>query len=291
MQLRRLVHCWEPGSPPGPSTSPESNTWSAPLFACHQNRPAVGSAVIPSHSDLTYTVSLFNADSAGNPLEHFSAEEAGLQTFYFLLLLAYFIACCIYVQPLYQALRKGGPMHTVLKVLTMALALQGCSALCNYIHLASLGYGIPGVHAVYDTEPVHGLDSEPQQEVPEQTSAVGADPGLHRSRCQRSRHSGCDHRCDPLPINLHGDPLPALPLSFSLLGGLRALLRFFATHHVQKQPEGALLRPARFTSSPLGGHVGGGETSKAGRSAETQHVLFPGRKRRARIESIMHDRR
>lgn len=61
---------------------------------------------------------------------------SGLQTFYFLLLLAYFIACCIYVQPLYQALRKGGPMHTVLKVLTMALTLQGCSALCNYIHLA-----------------------------------------------------------------------------------------------------------------------------------------------------------
>lgn len=61
---------------------------------------------------------------------------SGLQSFYFLLLLAYFIACCIYVQPLYQALRKGGPMHKVLKVLTTALALQGCSALCNYVHLA-----------------------------------------------------------------------------------------------------------------------------------------------------------
>uniref|UniRef100_A0AAQ5Z3X3 GPR180/TMEM145 transmembrane domain-containing protein n=1 Tax=Amphiprion ocellaris TaxID=80972 RepID=A0AAQ5Z3X3_AMPOC len=104
------------------------------------------SAVIPSHADLTFTVLLFNADSAGNPLEHFSAEEAGLHSFYFLLLLAYFIACCIYVQPLYQALRKGGPMHTVLKVLTTALALQGCSALCNYIHLARYsrdGVGLP----------------------------------------------------------------------------------------------------------------------------------------------------
>uniref|UniRef100_A0AAQ6AI75 GPR180/TMEM145 transmembrane domain-containing protein n=1 Tax=Amphiprion ocellaris TaxID=80972 RepID=A0AAQ6AI75_AMPOC len=69
-----------------------------------------------------------------------------LHSFYFLLLLAYFIACCIYVQPLYQALRKGGPMHTVLKVLTTALALQGCSALCNYIHLARYsrdGVGLP----------------------------------------------------------------------------------------------------------------------------------------------------
>lgn len=103
-------------------------------------------AVIPSHADLSFTVLLFNADSAGNPLEHFSAEEAGLQSFYFLLLLAYFIACCIYIQPLYQALRKGGPMHTVLRVLTTALALQGCSALCNYIHLARYsrdGIGFP----------------------------------------------------------------------------------------------------------------------------------------------------
>uniref|UniRef100_A0A3Q3VY68 Uncharacterized protein n=1 Tax=Mola mola TaxID=94237 RepID=A0A3Q3VY68_MOLML len=104
------------------------------------------SAVIPSHPDLAFTVLLLNADSAGNPLEHFSAEEAGLQSFYFLLLLAYFIACCIYIQPLYQALRKGGPMHTVLKVLTTALALQGCSAMCNYVHLARYsrdGVGIP----------------------------------------------------------------------------------------------------------------------------------------------------
>ncbi|XP_027131853.1 integral membrane protein GPR180 [Larimichthys crocea] len=112
----------------------------ADRYTCQEN------AVIPSHADLSFTVLLFNTDSAGNPLEHFSAEEAGLQSFYFLLLLAYFIACCIYIQPLYQALKKGGPMHTVLRVLTTALALQGCSALCNYIHLARYsrdGVGIP----------------------------------------------------------------------------------------------------------------------------------------------------
>lgn len=123
-------------------------------FSCLQE-----GAAVPSHADLQFTVLLLNADSAGNPLEHFSAEEAGqtrpvlrrrslvgvtqdapslpgLHSFFFLLLLSYFIACCIYVQPLYQALRKGGPMHTVLKVLTAALALQGCSALCNYVHLS-----------------------------------------------------------------------------------------------------------------------------------------------------------
>ncbi|XP_032411886.1 integral membrane protein GPR180-like isoform X1 [Xiphophorus hellerii] len=112
----------------------------ADRYTCEEN------SATPSFADLGFTLLLFNPDSAGNPLDHFSAEEAGLHSFYFLLLLAYFIACCIYFQPLYQALKKGGPMHTVLKVLTMALALQGCSALCNYIHLARYsrdGTGIP----------------------------------------------------------------------------------------------------------------------------------------------------
>lgn len=106
-------------------------------------------AAIAGHADLSFAVMLFNPDSAGNPLDHFSSEEAGLHTFYSLLLLAYFIACCIYIQPLYQALKKGGPMHTVLKVLTAALALQGLSALCNYVHLArysrdGVGLGVVG---------------------------------------------------------------------------------------------------------------------------------------------------
>lgn len=72
-------------------------------------------------------VRMFHLDSLSPP---------GLHGFYFLLLLAYFIACCVYVRPLLQALRKGGPFHTVLRVLTAALALQGFSALCNYIHLS-----------------------------------------------------------------------------------------------------------------------------------------------------------
>ncbi|XP_036838525.1 integral membrane protein GPR180 [Oncorhynchus mykiss] len=102
--------------------------------------------IIPAHGDLTFTILLFNPDSAGNPLEHFSAEEGGLHSFYCLLILAYFVASCIYIQPLWMALRKGGPMQTVLKVLSTALALQGISALFNYIHLARYardGVGIP----------------------------------------------------------------------------------------------------------------------------------------------------
>ncbi|KAJ8338546.1 hypothetical protein SKAU_G00375120 [Synaphobranchus kaupii] len=96
--------------------------------------------------DLRFELTLFNPDAAGNPLDHFSAEEAGLHNFYFLLILAYFVAACIYIRPLRQALHKGGPMHTVLKVLSTALLLQCGSSLFNYIHLARYsrdGIGAP----------------------------------------------------------------------------------------------------------------------------------------------------
>ncbi|ROK31086.1 Integral membrane protein GPR180 [Anabarilius grahami] len=96
--------------------------------------------------DVQFQITLLNPDAAGNPLDHFSAEEAGLHSFYFLLIVAYFVASCIYVQPLWQALSKGGPMHTVLKVLTSALLLQGTSVLLNYIHMARYardGVGTP----------------------------------------------------------------------------------------------------------------------------------------------------
>ncbi|XP_041128135.1 integral membrane protein GPR180-like isoform X2 [Polyodon spathula] len=95
---------------------------------------------------ILFEIMMFNPDAAGNPLDHFSAEEAGLQGFYFLLLLAYFVATCIYAQPLWQTMQKGGPMHTVLKVLSVALLLQAGAALFNYIHLsryAQDGIGIP----------------------------------------------------------------------------------------------------------------------------------------------------
>ncbi|XP_018597214.2 integral membrane protein GPR180 [Scleropages formosus] len=98
--------------------------------------------------DIRIQVIMFNPDNAGNPLDHFSAEEAGLYGFYFLLILAYFVAACICAQPLWQALHKGGPMHTVLKVLSAALLLQAGSALLNYIHMARYardGVGSPAV--------------------------------------------------------------------------------------------------------------------------------------------------
>uniref|UniRef100_A0AAV2LBI2 Intimal thickness related receptor IRP domain-containing protein n=1 Tax=Knipowitschia caucasica TaxID=637954 RepID=A0AAV2LBI2_KNICA len=116
------------------------NVLYADRYSCRKSDP------LPSHPEVHYTILMLNPDSAGNPLDHFSSEEAGLHSFYFLLLLAYFVACCIYVQPLLQALRKGGPMLTVLRVLTLALGLQGLSAVCNYVHMCRYsrdGVGFP----------------------------------------------------------------------------------------------------------------------------------------------------
>ncbi|XP_056450061.1 integral membrane protein GPR180-like [Gadus chalcogrammus] len=124
-------------------SQPAPSMWQAlyvDRYTCGEGGP------IPSHGDVGFTLVLLNPDSAGNPRDHFSVEEAGLHSFYCLLLLAYFVAGCVYVQPLLQALRKGGPMHTALQVLSTALALQGGSALCNYLHLARYsrdGLGIP----------------------------------------------------------------------------------------------------------------------------------------------------
>ncbi|XP_036066752.1 integral membrane protein GPR180 isoform X3 [Oryzias melastigma] len=250
----------------------------------------------PADPDLTFTVLLLNPDSAGNPLDHFSAEEAGIHTFFSLLLLSYFISCCIYLGPLQQALRKRGPMHTALKLLTAALAIQGCSALCRYIHLCrystdgsgfalmdhladcSLGHAVSGGRPLPLAQSLCWLDSDPGQEGPIQTSAVGVVSSLHGFLCGRSRCSGLlpvvplppspglhvrdlqpspeteggDCGRGPVPMHLHGDPLPALSVSLSVLGGVLAVLRVSAVHHVQNQQQGALV------SMPLQTEGGGG---------------------------------
>ncbi|OCT95464.1 integral membrane protein GPR180-like [Xenopus laevis] len=95
---------------------------------------------------ITFEVTMLNPDAAGNPFDHFGADESGLHEFFFLLVLVYFVAACIYIQALWQMIKKGGPMHTVLKVLSTALLLQVVSALANYLHFsryATDGKGAP----------------------------------------------------------------------------------------------------------------------------------------------------
>lgn len=95
---------------------------------------------------IKFKLVLLNPDAANNPLDHFSAEESGLHEFYFLLVLAYFLVACIYAQPIWQSIKKGGPMNTILKVLSVGLFLQASAALTNYMHLSRYsvdGIGVP----------------------------------------------------------------------------------------------------------------------------------------------------
>ncbi|XP_050805705.1 integral membrane protein GPR180 isoform X3 [Gopherus flavomarginatus] len=74
------------------------------------------------------------------------AQLTRLHEFFFLLVLAYFVAACIYTQSLWQTLKKGGPMHTVLKMLSTVLLFQAGSAFANYLHFSSYakdGIGAP----------------------------------------------------------------------------------------------------------------------------------------------------
>uniref|UniRef100_A0A8D0H3T7 G protein-coupled receptor 180 n=1 Tax=Sphenodon punctatus TaxID=8508 RepID=A0A8D0H3T7_SPHPU len=96
--------------------------------------------------DVQFEMVLLNPDAEGNPLDHFSAGESGLHEFFFLLVLAYFVTACIYAQSLWQTIKSGGPMHTVLKVLSTALLQQAGSAFANYLHFsryAKDGIGAP----------------------------------------------------------------------------------------------------------------------------------------------------
>ncbi|XP_032773544.1 integral membrane protein GPR180 isoform X2 [Rattus rattus] len=125
------------------SQLPAPQTWRvfyADKYTCKDDTDS------PQAEDIPFEMVLLNPDAEGNPLDHFSARESGLHEFFFLLVLVYFVTACIYAQSLWQAMRKGGPMHTILKVLTTALLLQAASALANYIHFSRYsrdGIGLP----------------------------------------------------------------------------------------------------------------------------------------------------
>ncbi|KAK7831590.1 hypothetical protein U0070_015102 [Myodes glareolus] len=125
------------------SQLPAPQTWHvfyADKYTCKDD------AERPQVEDIPFEMVLLNPDADGNPFDHFSARESGLHEFFFLLVLAYFVTACVYAQSLWQAIKKGGPMHVILKVLTTALLLQAASALANYIHFSRYskdGIGLP----------------------------------------------------------------------------------------------------------------------------------------------------
>uniref|UniRef100_A0A2I3RE78 G protein-coupled receptor 180 n=1 Tax=Pan troglodytes TaxID=9598 RepID=A0A2I3RE78_PANTR len=93
--------------------------------------------------DIPFEMVLLNPDAEGNPFDHFSAGESGLHEFFFLLVLVYFVIACIYAQSLWQAIKKGGPMHMILKVLTTALLLQAALHFLYCENLVDVVFHVP----------------------------------------------------------------------------------------------------------------------------------------------------
>ncbi|XP_060247584.1 integral membrane protein GPR180 isoform X2 [Meriones unguiculatus] len=116
------------------SQLPAPQTWHvfyADKYTCQEDMESAQAEDIP------FEMMLLNPDAEGNPFDHFSARES---------VLVYFVTACVYAQSLWQAVKKGGPMRTILKVLTTALLLQAASALANYIHFSRYskdGIGLP----------------------------------------------------------------------------------------------------------------------------------------------------
>ncbi|KAJ8030977.1 hypothetical protein HOLleu_27549 [Holothuria leucospilota] len=82
-----------------------------------------------------YHIQLFNADSHGVLSNQFSCEDTGLLGFYEILAFLYFVIGCMCAPSLLETLKKQGPMHDVLSMLTKVLCLQAFGALCMFIHL------------------------------------------------------------------------------------------------------------------------------------------------------------
>ncbi|XP_033637402.1 integral membrane protein GPR180-like [Asterias rubens] len=108
----------------------------ADMYTCSRVPPP---AELPT---MDYVLHFFNADRHDETVNHFSCEETGLLGFYEILTLLYFIVGCIWAPRLYENLRKRGPMHDVLVMLTTVLCLQAVGSLCMFIHLYS--YSVDG---------------------------------------------------------------------------------------------------------------------------------------------------
>ncbi|XP_046851810.1 integral membrane protein GPR180-like [Xenia sp. Carnegie-2017] len=87
------------------------------------------------HDDLSYTMYFLNKDSQGNPLNHFSYDKAGLLFFFKVVSIIYFICASFYGQGLWHTIRKEGPMHQVIKDLSVGVTYHGSA---TFLMLTSL---------------------------------------------------------------------------------------------------------------------------------------------------------
>lgn len=90
---------------------------------------------VPALEDVTFTIEMLNPDSEGKPTNHCGCDETGLLSFYEILGFLYFAGAIAYGQRLWQTIKKGGPMHLVIKMLSIALIYQAAGHFLVVIHL------------------------------------------------------------------------------------------------------------------------------------------------------------
>ncbi|XP_041482668.1 integral membrane protein GPR180-like [Lytechinus variegatus] len=95
------------------------------------------SPVLPQENPvyISFHIRLYNLDSFGKPFSHFECQDKGLLTYYELLTFVYFVLGCICAPKVYETLKKGGPMHEVMSMLTSVLCFQALGAFSMFLHL------------------------------------------------------------------------------------------------------------------------------------------------------------
>lgn len=101
---------------------------------------------VPALEDVTFTMEMLNPDSGGKPTIHCGCDETGLVSFYEVLAFLYFAGAIAYGQRLWQTIQKGGPMHLMIKMLSIAIIYQASGhflTLINIYRYSKNGEGYP----------------------------------------------------------------------------------------------------------------------------------------------------
>jgi hypothetical protein len=113
------------------------NQWIRPHFwfvvyadplTCHEEPPTLNEVI-------EFEMEFLNPDSSGAATDHFGDEQRGLLLFYSLLVLLYTAGISLYAHRVWITINKGGPMHEVLQMLSLAMGLHFTSAILMLVHL------------------------------------------------------------------------------------------------------------------------------------------------------------
>lgn len=115
----------------------------ADLLTCREEAPVEDEVV-------EYEMVFLNPDSSGQATDHFGDDLRGLLIFYSLLILVYVAGSGLYAHRVWMTISKGGPMHEVLKMLSIAMGLHFCAAVLMLLHLWRYSVNGEGI-AVFET--------------------------------------------------------------------------------------------------------------------------------------------